>query len=770
MCPNQIVTSDLSVKVTMVTQAIYPCALYGTEFIPLGERHLEQLRSQTAEALVGASRCMTPCLVLLLASPRLRDPPLQVILMAISAARRFLATRSCDGVDEFFTCASSFKPKPNCSRGPASTLRAYLARLGWSLGKDGGVFFTGFVRFKLLEIPWPQLLIYADWAWQDRLLTCLTEKHSLSSLPNISRSLTPRALSKFADRDKVLLLREIAGAFLTKAQQATWDATVSGKCDHCSEQDTRAHRVLHCPAFAMVREQFSRVVAHVQECDSSWPLLPVMHEPTWQEFRDGIHQKMPEAQFAPTLQHHLQLLMMHTSRVHVYTDGSCIFPQAPGFRYSSYAVVLDSCLNDEERIAFAQCYKQTGVFPASLHLISHALGTGAQTIHRAELLALVRVMEEFAGVIVHVDSASALRAWECATSWLPGELHPLRDLDLILRLRAIPHLGCNLAVKIKAHLEPCELPDLECYHALGNAMADRGAADALKLLPALTNDWHRQYQEAEEELSLLQEWMAYLVALQPVRIRLAQTTVDEGLPVVSSASVADRQQTFREWNPSPFWTPAVHEAGSPVFWCYGVWGEEISEMTARWLSTLRWPQEDCEVHPGQVGLSWLEITLSLLLWLKAFPPVRRRQHDASFALCAFDSYTVAVAEGLTLSELSLQCSTLVSQVAALSIHPLTPDWNARARVRSLYLQGFNMHAFGWKFRPKVPNQEQVQTALETLRKLKPHATCWSWLPAELFADFGGFSAPADGLTWKERQSRLQEGLKAVRVARASSCA
>ena len=756
---------DLDVKVTMVTQGIYPCALYGAEFIPLGERHLEQLRSLTAEALVGASRCMTPCLVLLLASPRLRDPALHVILMAIAAARRFLFTCSQPEVAEFFICAASFKPKPNGSRGPASTLKAYMARLGWMLCADGTVLLTGFVRFHLLEIPWPQLLVYADWAWQDKLLTCLSEKHTLAALPNISRTLTLKALSGFRGSDRILLLREIAGAFLTNAQQAIWDSSVSGQCDHCQAMDTRRHRVLECPAYAHVRERFPRVLAHVEEVDSTWPILPVLHEPFWQELRDGIHQKMPELQFDPCLQHHLQELMVHSPHVHMYTDGSCRYPHAIGFRFTSCAVVLDSCLSDEERVCAARRFKATGEMPSSLHLISHSLGSGSQTIHRAELLALVRVMEEFAGVVLHVDSASALRAWEKSMSWQAEDLHSVRDLDLVLRLRAIPHRDCNLVVKIKAHLDPGSLPDLDCYHALGNALADHGASLALQLIPSLAKDWQAQFQAFEEELSLLQEWMTYLVALQPVRIRLSHNAEAEGLPVLPVRSVEEQQAVFRAWRPCPSWSPAALDGENQTFWHYGVWGAKLTSLAAEWLSLLQWPTEEWESFPCNVGFSWLEVTLSFLLWLKALIPVRRRDGDGEFRLMSYSSFSEALAEGVTLSELSLQCSTLMSQTIALSVGSLLPSWVARSRVKSLYCQGFCMNSYGWSGRPRVPNQDDVQNALELLRGQRPHASSWAWFPEVIFGGFSAGEFEVEDRIWRMRQLHLQIGLKEVRRRR-----
>ena len=288
---------ELSTKVTLVTQGVYSSAFYGSEFLPLGEHHLATMRSQVANALIGEAHCATPCLVLLLASPRLRDPALHVILQACCAARRFLMTAPQTCQMRFFQCASSFRPRPNASKGPASTLQSYLARLGWALSKDGTLQITAFLRLHFLHTCWERLTWYADLAWQDRLLQCHTAKHSLSHLPNVSRAEGLQILGKFSDRERILLLREISGAYLTHQEQAIWDPLQSSKCDHCGQEDTREHRVFECSAFASVRFQYRRAVTYAQEMGTDWHLLPVPFEHPQVELRDMLQYRLPDAAF-----------------------------------------------------------------------------------------------------------------------------------------------------------------------------------------------------------------------------------------------------------------------------------------------------------------------------------------------------------------------------------------------------------------------------------------------------------------------------------------
>ena len=79
-----------------MAQGVYLLAFYGVEFMPGGNQHLEKIRNRgkIADAILAKSKSMSPALVLLLLSARLRDPVLHVILLAMAAARRFLCHQS----------------------------------------------------------------------------------------------------------------------------------------------------------------------------------------------------------------------------------------------------------------------------------------------------------------------------------------------------------------------------------------------------------------------------------------------------------------------------------------------------------------------------------------------------------------------------------------------------------------------------------------------------------------------------------------------------
>ena len=128
--------------------------------------------------------------------------------------------------------------------------------------------------------------------------------------------------------------------------------------------------------------------------------------------------------------------------------------------------------------------------PTTLHVVIQELCPHDQNIHHAELLDLVRALECFRHAVFHVDSASAIATFQEAFTLQTRQLHRHPQPALCRRIRNLPHVDVNRVVKIKGHDNPHSLPDLQCYHALGNAAADKAAEDVcLTCYSALTTPW-----------------------------------------------------------------------------------------------------------------------------------------------------------------------------------------------------------------------------------------------------------------------------------------
>lgn len=339
-------------------------AFHGAELFPLGQQHTRSLRFRVAEVLIGLSESMSAVLVTLCASKHLRDPELQVILNACAAARRFLLTKPDEIQQKFFELAAQYFPKPNTSKGPASTLKAYVSRLGWLLDSQGNLFqVSTFVKLAFLECPWKTLIWFAERSWQDKLLTLHTHRRSFLNFPNVDQRLTRTVLSQFRPGERRLLLREIAGAFQTRSQQAVWDDLVTPERPWCGQEDTRYRRFFSCTATQHIRSEYSDLIASLSEVDTLWPELPVLFEDMADEFRFTFQFALQERQIDLALVRDLQQEVSADNPIHVYTDGSCQNPTLPTLRHAGFSVVIDSCRSDEERCWQAQRFKETGSGP-----------------------------------------------------------------------------------------------------------------------------------------------------------------------------------------------------------------------------------------------------------------------------------------------------------------------------------------------------------------------------------------------------------------------
>lgn len=160
-----------------------------------------------------------------------------------------------------------------------------------------------------------------------------SHRSSLISFPNVDQHLTRKVLDRFSPGDRRLLVRELAGAFQTRVQQAIWDSNVTPECQWCGQADTKTHRFFTCTATQAAREPFSALLSHLELEDCLWPELPVLYETVEDEFRYTFQFSLQEHEPPQELvQQVLQCLDM-TSPIHVYTDGSCQHPSLPTLRY-----------------------------------------------------------------------------------------------------------------------------------------------------------------------------------------------------------------------------------------------------------------------------------------------------------------------------------------------------------------------------------------------------------------------------------------------------
>ncbi len=300
--------------------------------------------------------------------------------------------------------------------------------------------YTGFKTLKPLLLQ----------AWQEQFLVSHTQRKSLFNLPSVDRISTLQILKKYHNKERLLLLREISGAFQTKVQRASWDESTDVLCRWCQAAPDTHHRLSTCAAFSDTREPFQSLVTELIDENSHLVDLPVVFcEPDLHYIR-SVHTAMPEATIPPEVIRSLRI--RHGSQpFSCYTDGSCQAPACVMSRYSAYAIIADLYVNDQERMDQARLYASTGVIPLTLQLVGAARLTGAQNIHRAENLAVIKCFEAIPEAIIYTDSAVTMSLFEqCQQAVSEADLLSPGEFDLAQRLYQCISPFSTLK-KIKAH-------------------------------------------------------------------------------------------------------------------------------------------------------------------------------------------------------------------------------------------------------------------------------------------------------------------------------
>ena len=83
-----------------------------------------------------------------------------------------------------------------------------------------------------------------------------------------------RVLNKFTHGAQLHLAHNVVGGFMSRAARAAYDPLVDKACLHCGGVDTKAHRLLECPAMLHVRQPFQDLLQWVCDFSPHWIHAP----------------------------------------------------------------------------------------------------------------------------------------------------------------------------------------------------------------------------------------------------------------------------------------------------------------------------------------------------------------------------------------------------------------------------------------------------------------------------------------------------------------
>ena len=237
---------NLRVKTHLVHAGVYPAVFTGCELVPIGEAHLDQLRSTVTSALLGPS--IRNYAVALQVIPSIRDPEEEILLRILSATKRFLFRASEEHRRTFFEILVKHSGQYSDCRGPIATLKFHTMRFGWSFNRQGFLQVDPFVSIHLMDISKRHLAKWINKAWNEHLLLFYSQRKAWQGLPPIASFETRQLIKTFPIDKQKALVQEIGASFQTTLQQSSRDPTVTGECLFCTQLDTRHHRIFTCDA------------------------------------------------------------------------------------------------------------------------------------------------------------------------------------------------------------------------------------------------------------------------------------------------------------------------------------------------------------------------------------------------------------------------------------------------------------------------------------------------------------------------------------------
>eukprot|EP00438_Fugacium_kawagutii_P030274 Skav225204 [mRNA] locus=scaffold1041:59681:80585:- [translate_table: standard] len=578
-----------------------------------------------------------------------------------------------------------------------------------------------------------RLLLYE---WEQHLLLFNTERKDIGYMLPLNGLGTARLLREFTGSQRLVLLREICGGFQTQEQKSKWDDTITNICPWCQQTcDDRLRRVFNCSKFQHVRERYGDLLTAIAE-DQPWVgALPTLRS-------DGTHVlfkqlliSVPVPSLVTSVREQIQLYYGDSMPV-FFTDGSCAFPSHTVACFASFAAVVDLAVTDDRRQQEADRFLATRQEPSTFAPVVAARLQGRQCIYRAELMAVIFIFEQFSRALVWCDNQDTcdwVAKFQDDSALVLDPLHP--DWDLLQRLQDVltdSHQVC----KVKAHQDCTTLDNLlECYKALGNAAADRLAGTTNRtLFPEVASELWQFAEHYEASVDTMRRYYKYLLDLTETR---AHTTGDDStVQRVPDPQPLHLVQQLRDYRAKGDWTcphPLCEDWLS-----YSVWGLQVMDAVKGWLVECEWPNSATDTPgPDALGISWVEIAISVVLRMGMWLPFPRKHSDGKEYLVQPRTHLEALQAGTCLGEQAWAVSMIFTHFQSLIPQLVWPPVK-RGKVLSLTALGHNLKLTGLSLRPSFDNQAQV---LDIMQRYRPVPVVDQGFSCKISASLGGL--PSD---------------------------
>lgn len=198
-------------------------------------------------------------------------------------------------------------------------------------------------------------------------------------------------------------------------------------------------------------------------------------------------------------------------------------------------------------------------------------------------------------------------------------------------------------IKVKSHRHRQDATsDADCYNIWGNSFADEAAVQTRKqdlaCFDHLRSNVRTHYGNQQNHVPRLWKYMldvAYLRMLKeeddakdhkdpPIGLTRQNAGTENQVNTDAHATPLEaRLQTNARWTVTGDTHPLPPEPHQVVFWSC-TWGINITRLVWQYLLLLKWPPAASHPQRSDVGISWVELAISFMLWSGSALPVKIR--------------------------------------------------------------------------------------------------------------------------------------------------
>eukprot|EP00438_Fugacium_kawagutii_P034778 Skav236242 [mRNA] locus=scaffold829:291628:296460:- [translate_table: standard] len=672
-------------------------ALHATETYALGQQWINDLRSAISRTLSPGRRNTNPFLALTLLSKHVPDPQMYVIHQSVRASRALLWHMSHSDQQAFFDIAATDQALATRVKGPAGALSFNLAKLGCTVTRQGEVLTPGMPTFHMLYSSLPDLRLFLDKLWMKHVVEDCLDRPGYSHLPIPAFRATQHLLAKQDPTSQLTLSYTLTAAHML-ANQAVHFAAAEDACRFCDQEDSQSHRLLSCPALALLGPNHPVAVDHLHEHDPCHLMLPVLYEDPHWDIHWWFCNSFPEPDFVPDTQQYVERLLADNLTPWFYTDGSCSQPQCPAFPCAAFAVVVHGPVELPAQEAIVEQFRQLHTIPSSFQVLTLGPCFGKQTVPRSELLAVLQVVELDCQAIIYTDSQYVLDiAAQLGQCLHPRFFQHQANFDLLRRFWTALQSGTVQLRKVKAHAAQQAASVEETFHRLGNEAADQSAKLALSQHP-MRPQFQLLQQERNDQVAALSAQWQYRIQLYKERTVLLNNHVE----------IHDRPATQQSWqqqlqNLSTLVVDPYHTVDVPPLtderYNQCLYGTQHSQALMTWWAMIRWPT--APPHKDDPGVTWLELAVSYMLVTQQAMVINTANSGAHFRA----KQLALNPAGVKFTQQTFNMERALSQLHRL----LRLTWpGARTKhCRSVRLMGNQHGKPGLLPRPQFPLQQET---------------------------------------------------------------